>query len=788
MSDLKFDKNVKFEIVENKMPVGPFAPTPEGQKARVEYYTKSGTSYGGGGRSVTPTQPVAYESKVLQQSFGSKEAMQQAEAEYYAKQRQEQQKAFSKTGGLVGVGQTSPYFKTGVQDIQTDSQAIRTATTMADQITRQKTGVQPGTIGLPKTPQTKDFIGQASDFFTGITAPQSGDVEITYKTKTGKITSKIVETQGVNQKDAVSSAIKQIEAQGGTLTGEIRNIPRMSQAGEFIVETAATYPLFMGQMLVGAKVLQGVSKVTAPLTKPVAKVVAKVSTPVVQKTAQTISGVADDIYKVLSPNVQKGITQVSSKVTPEIVDKGKVLLKTEVTGEALRQAGLYTPEVSSATYLALTPGRVFKPTEKTQKVAEEVYTATRVSYYGGTQNIVDKEGKVIETKKVQGKAPIWESIETPIGNLGAESFLPGIKVATGFASEFETQVKEKVKDIPEYQALKTPSEKRQYEKEFKDYYLNVQQIGGTVGQVLVETGGEVTGGGRLYALGPIKSRGEAAIKFAVASGTTGIQEGVYTSELGAKVEQRKVTDQERLTAAIMGGTIAGGFGAAQGYTLGTGTKSRVVNIAGELMDFPGEPLGDVLGEKVKKILNVPDIKVGSSLVKTSYGPSITAQDNKDKQSKRDYSVGQSIWIKTPGVSVPGGKTSTAVDIKKPSDVPPTEPLPGDVPPQEKEDEKEQEKEEQKEEVPSNVPSFTNVPSTVPVISPQGFFLPGFGPLGQARGVSRVDRTKIYNELEAAGKRFQQLSGLGFTQPKQKTKPNTVLINGKEYKLGKRVKK
>jgi len=59
-------------------------------------------------------------------------------------------------------------------------------------------------------------------------------------------------------------------------------------------------------------------------------------------------------------------------------------------------------------------------------------------------------------------------------------------------------------------------------------------------------------------------------------------------------------------------------------------------------------------------------------------------------------------------------------------------------------------------------------------------------MGESSGAR--ERTKIYDELAAAGKRFQQISGLPFAQQQSIKRKKTVMINGKEFRIGKRVKK
>lgn len=775
----------------------------------------------GGGSSYVPKPSQVYSSQLLQQNFTSAAERDKAENIYRQEQARQQQIAFSRTGGIVGVGQISPYFKTGVRDIQTDSQAIRTATQIADQITKEK-------ILTPQTTKQKNILG----FETG------RNIETLTESGTNKTYAPI---PGTNYAVEVKKDIYIGELSGST-TGETpynksnpnvidvntgkrvsiedaKKIVSGTVKREVLSEDAGFEPLatWVGGGQQTAMLVSGVAtKVATKLAVPVAGVVNKASQPLVKSTAQVIGSAADDIYNLLSPTAQVGVTKVVSKagevassgVGKKVVEKGTTLLKTEVVGEALRQAGLYTPEVVSGVYLAATPGRVFTPTAETDVAAEKTYTAARVSYYGGEKQTIDSKGNVIKTESVPGKASMGEGF--------AEGFLPGIKVATGFNPEFEAQLKEKVKDIPEYQKL-SASEKKQYEKEFKDYYLNVAQVGGTVGQVLIETGGEVTGGGRLSVMGPIGSRAGAVAKFGVASGTAGIQEGVYSAELSSKVEKRKLTDQERQNAALLSGAFAGGFGALQAATMGT-KYGRGVNIVGELADYPGEPLGDVLGGKVKQVIGVPDIQIGGSLVKTSFGPSVTATTSTEVKSKSgkkaikqpglfekasnfflstegltsQEKINQSLGIKTSSTSqVPGVSTSSEDIIK--DIIKPKEDEKGEVPPVEPDDnvppkEDDEVKEETKQEVSTNVPSWANVPSTVPIVAPQGFFLPGFLPigLGQAEGVR--ERTKIYDELSAAGKRFQQLSGLPFAQQETIKRKKTVMINGKEFKIGKRVKK
>lgn len=792
----------KLTIVTEKEPTG----YPSGGPTVPGSSTGIGSTMGRGGGRLSPPQYGTGGHATGKSPAEIKAARERVLAEEKARQE-----AFSRTGGIVGVGQISPYFKTGVQDIQTDSQAIRTATQIADQVSQEAKNKVTRTYGMKvnrlfgakdiEVLETKDktYYGIGEDTYLD---------EATFKQYAEKgsypISSKTFTKQDIQ-------------------TGKVDTIAQTKRIAD--IKSEESQFEFLGSFVAGggkeiANIAGGVSsKVIGAVATPVSKFLAPVSTPVVQSTAKVISSAADDIYNLLSPTAQVGVTKVVSKagevassgVGKKVVEKGTTLLKTEVVGEALRQAGLYTPEVVSGAYLVSTPERVFTPTEETNKAAEKVYTSTRVSYYGGERQTKDETGNVVKTEKVPGKAPVWESY--------AEGFVPGIKVATGFSPEFEVQVKEKVEDIPEYKALKTEQEKAQYRKEFKDYYLNIAQIGGTIGQVLIETGGEVTGGGRLNVLelGGIKTRAGAIARFGLASGSTGVQEGVYSAELSSKVEQGKLSEQDKLNAAILGGGVAGLFGVLQAGTMGTKYNSPV-NIVGELADFPGEPLGDVLGGQVKKIIGVPDIRVAGGLVTTSYGPDITSTTKVNTKTEgnqkvsgfgikeatdfflSDQSLTQQEKInKGLGISsksnivLPGGTVNVQgvevvpTDVKKPEDepLPPIPPKDDDNVPPKEDDEV---KEETKQEVSTNVPSWANVPSTVPIVAPQGFFLPGFLPIGLGRAEGVRERTKIYDELSAAGKRFQQLSGLPFAQQETIKRKKTVMINGKEFKIGKRVKK
>jgi hypothetical protein len=785
-------------------------------KGYASYYSPSqGGSYTSGGNINAPKPIQNYQggsydpnTGIFTDARGNKQSVADPKAfsdKIVAQQEVERKKAFSMTGGLVAPGQVSSYFKTSTGDIQTDSQAIRTATNAAEQITKSNV-VKPGQIGALTESKNKDFVS----FMFG---SQQGNQTVTYKTKSGGTSEIIIPGEritSVGSKQAFEEALAEIKSKGGKATGEIGSIQRFSPAVEYGVETVATYPFFMGAGFVAGKVIGAVGKGAATVAGPAIKA----AEPVTVATSKAIGNVADDVFRMLSPATQQTVTRIAQKeVVQKGIQTGGLLIKTEATGEAFRQAGTAAPDIVSGTYLFATPGRVFTPTAETKKAAEKTYTAARVSYYGGERQTVDEQGVVVKTEKVPGKSSMGESF--------AEGYLPGIKVATPFAQEFEVQTKEKVQDIPEYKALKTDAEKRQYEKEFKDFYLNVQQIGGTVGQVLIETGGEVSGGGRLAAIsgGGIKTRAGAIGRFALASGTAGIQEGVSTSELQAKVEQRTLSEQDRLNSAWLGGAFAGGFGALQAGTMGT-KWNRGVNISGQLLDYPGEPLGDVLGGQVKKVLKVPDIKVGGQLVKTSFGPSITSQTDvkrgKTKQPQKqdvmnfffgDTSLTQQernrkafgLPIKTstqsksnivlPGTNVPVGDKDI-VGTDKPGIPPVDSKLPDKTDGETTDEQKDEQKDEteQKQDVATNVPSFANVPSTVPVIAPQGFFFPGFFPVGSGGKQDARERTKIYDEMAAAGKRFEQLSGLPFTQRQSVKRRKTVMINGKEFRIGKRVKK
>jgi len=734
----------------------------------------SGSYSGGGGGGISEPQSLSV-SKMSQAEIQAK-----AVAEEKARK-----KAFTITGGLVMPGQVSSYFKTSANDIQTDSQAIRTATNAADQITKEK-------VAQPiQTKMQSSFLGEGLRMVGVNFDPFSEEV-----TSEG---AKVVSVNGTRY--AIQGTNKAVNVSTGKQASEAEAKQVFSQ---YVREKS-------GSLVMGSSV--GVSS-GAKIVSPSVKAASKFFEPVTVATSKAIGNVADDVFRMLSPATQQTVTRIAQKeVVQKGIQTGGLLIKTEATGEAFRQAGTAAPDIVSGTYLFATPGRVFTPTPETKKAAEKTYTATRVSYYGGERQTVNDQGVVIKTEKVPGKSSMGESF--------AEGYLPGIKVATPFAQEFEVQTKEKVQDIPEYKALKTDAEKRQYEKEFKDFYLNVQQIGGTVGQVLIETGGEVSGGGRLAAIsgGGIKTRAGAIGRFALASGTAGIQEGVSTSELQAKVEQRTLSEQDRLNSALLGGAFAGGFGALQAGTMGT-KWNRGVNISGQLLDYPGEPLGDVLGGQVKKVLKVPDIKVGGQLVKTTFGPSITSQTDvkrgKTKQPQKqdvmnfffgDTSLTQQernrkafgLPIKTstqsksnivlPGTNVPVGDKDT-VGTDKPGIPPVDSKLPDKTDGETTDEQKDEQKDEteQKQDVATNVPSFANVPSTVPVIAPQGFFFPGFFPVGSGGKQDARERTKIYDEMAAAGKRFEQLSGLPFTQRQSVKRRKTVMINGKEFRIGKRVKK
>ncbi len=737
-------------------------------------------SYGGGssgGGGVSAPAPV-YNSSLLQQSFSSKDAMQKAETAHRVaqeKKRKEELKKFSATGGLQAVGESqSRFLKPSAvpkSAIKTDSRAIKQATEIADQITRPDTkGMATGKIERYEEQGT----GQPLDFIAPVSA--------------------ITQATAISPIGQFFFSPTQIETARLKYTGEQRR-----QVGEFVAETGITIGVAPGIAGASSRVATVVTKGVSKGFKPVASGVGKI-----------LGSSADDVFKILS----KGSVSQAGRITlggtgklsttqakvaaKKILTNPKVvqLIKTEGVGEGLRQAGLYSPELASQVYLVTTPDRVFNPTKETEKIAGNVYTAARVEYYGGTKQIVDDKGNIVETQQVAGKAPMGESF--------AEGFLPGIKVATGFAPEFREQVREKLKNDPEYQKL-SGTKKKQYADEFSDYYLNVQQIGQTVGQIFIETGGEVTGGGRLKALGPIGSRKGAVAKFGLASGSTGVQEGVYSVELGGITERRPVSTQEKILSGAVGGAFAGGFGMFQAGGIWKPKFGRIVNITGELADYPGEPLGDVLGAPIKKALGVADIQVKGSLVKTSFGVDILGSQAQTQQQskatkkkikgKKKVAGVDSAFIKDKtgtmllqqekdaikkaqgqmedminqgqvNINIPGqvpGVPGTTVGVQPPSTGEQT-PIIGDVPDEdpskEKQAEEEQEQQEEQEQtVSTSADTFVGVPSTVGVVAPQGFLFPGFFPIGSSRRGGVRQQTKIYDELAAAGKRLKQLSGL-----------------------------
>jgi len=104
-----------------------------GRTTRVGSRGGSGSGSSGSG-GPAQTQPTYYTSNLLQKSFTSQAALQQAENVYKQEQAKQKLIEFSKKGGIQTSQQAKDLFKTSIRDIKTDSQAISKATVMADDI------------------------------------------------------------------------------------------------------------------------------------------------------------------------------------------------------------------------------------------------------------------------------------------------------------------------------------------------------------------------------------------------------------------------------------------------------------------------------------------------------------------------------------------------------------------------------------------------------------------------------------------------------------------------------
>jgi hypothetical protein len=179
----------------------------------------------------------------------------------------------------------------------------------------------------------------------------------------------------------------------------------------------------------------------------------------------------------------------------------------------------------------------------------------------------------------------------------------------------------------------------------------------------------------------------------------------------------------------------------------------------------------------------PARKGGTYDVRT--GTYTDSQGNKQSMSRGNVPTDAKIvgtgGVIPPGIIPPGTIPPEIPDPKIPDPIIPDPVLPEDPP---KDDDKSNVDDK------TNVPigAFTQIPNTIPVIVPNRFFFPGFFPIAMGESSGARERTKIYDELAAAGRRFQQISGLPFVQQQSIKRKKTVMINGKEFRIGKRVKK
>ncbi len=204
-----------------------------------------------------------------------------------------------------------------------------------------------------------------------------------------------------------------------------------------------------------------------------------------------------------------------------------------------------------------------------------------------------------------------------------------------------------------------------------------------------------------------------------------------------------------------------------------------VEWVGNILDLAEKP-GDVLAFPFKKGLGVSTI--------TLTGSNVSTASSSKTDSKSEGKSGASSNVKT--VSPTSGIVNIfapSVPNKVPDNIP--NKTDDDTDSDSDTDEDVDDKAEDKTETDTKASSQTNVPTSVAVIAPQMFWLPGFAPIGYGSKSDAKERTKFFNEQAAATRRFNQLSGLPFLGEAPKVKRNkTVMINGKEFRIGKRVKK
>lgn len=781
--------------------VNKISQTPGAISGRISGGSRSsGGGAGGGGSGGGVSQPSV--------------AQIQADRNKQIADEKAKQEAFSRTGGIVGVGQISPYFKTGVQDIQTDSQAIRTATQVADQVSQEAKTKVTRTYGMKvnrlfgakdiEVLETKDktYYGIGEDTYldeaTFKQYAEKGSYPISSKTftkqdiQTGKVDT-IAQTKRIAD---IKSEESQFEFLGGYFAGGGKEI---------------------------ANIAGGVAtKVVGAVARPIASALSPASKPIVQSTAQVIGNTADDIYKMLSPATQKVVSGVAKSSAAKATQK----TATEATKFALGQvasAGGYiasaqSPEYGRQTYDFFNQDKAtkFKTIEQSKEAqqAEAQYITNRTVFTFGGQ-AKDSEGKISDVKSKLD--PISTYVYTS---------LPGLKtLEPSFQNKEELQTQ--FKDVPAFKKL-SESEKVEYvdyklgkiDAAFKAY------IGGQLGAEMISNFAASKAKEQTRKLLP-KGAGDLS-KNIVSAATTSVYGafGESPSQVfgEANLNRREVTNDQLLMSVAVGGASSAFFDFVPNQlrssantllkesteTVVKSTGKKAVNKTTELViKASGAGKNKLLATGVEWAGNILDLAekpgdVGSDLLGFASGKvrtlavggfGIATASSKTKDQSAIYEGANQNSSKSLGIITPGGSIDLTGTIGVQPPVPPkpddpVPPKPDDpVPPVPSKPDDEVPPEDQ-DKSQSNVPSnaFSNVPSTTAVIVPNRFWLPGFMPIGFGSKTDVRERTRIYDELSAAGKRFQQLSGLPFAQQKTIKRKKTVMINGKEFKIGKRVKK
>jgi len=722
-------------------------------------------------------------------------------------------------GNIIGKGN---YFSVSPMDIQTDSQAIKTATNAADQITKESANK----ITKNYTTQVNRLFGQKDiDVLETKNATYYGIGENIYLDETAFKQYSKDGTYPTNSKTFTKQDIQTGKTNTAAQTKRIADI----QAEESQFQFLGSY--FAGGGKEVANIAGGVAT----------KVIGAVAKPIVQSTAQVIGNTADDIYKMLSPATQKVVSEVAkssaAKATQKTATEATKFAAGQVASAGGYIASAQSPEYGRQTYAFLNPDKatkyksVFDSPES--KAAEAQYITNRtVAILGG------------KTKNEKGEISDVKSSLDPVSTYFYQSF-PGAKVTIKDYQSKEELIKQ-YENVPEFKAL-SDTEK----SEAADYKIGeinaamTAYIGGQLGAEMISN----------FAAGKAKEQTRKLLPKGAGDLSKNIVSAVTTSAYGAfgespaqtfgeaNLNRREVTNEQLLMSVAVGGASSAFFDfvpnqlRSSANTLLKESTETVVKSAGkkgskeavkkttelalkasdagknkliatavewggnilDLAEKPGDVGSDLLGfasGKVKTLVfsggvgiattqstgSKQKVKLKGGSYNTSTGVYTDAQGNKMSLAFGNVPSDAKIFSSGGVISI-GGNVNVA-------DTTGTPPLPGDpVPPVPSKPDDEVPPEEQ-DKSQSNVPSnaLSNVPSTTAVIVPNRFWLPGFMPIGFGSKTDARERTKIYDELSAAGRRFQQLSGLPFVQQAKVKRNKTVMINGKEFKIGKRVKK